>query len=292
MKINASPHRVLGDDQDGPHSSAMIVGRRTVLACAHSLGLLADEAERSTKSKTYLRYLEDYWIQPSFSKDVKGNITAVDRVPLKLFKFHLGNDWALFVRADDNLFAKNEVATIDTSLQLEHIPVLKHQGITILHCPVSLQSSITMAKEFYIGCNISHVHLQGNSSHHIKYEGHDLCRGSSGAGVYLSDSTSVVGMHIEAITEAEYENAAEDHPKIIAYTDKRVNSEDSPYQRIETSDTPPTKKMKTDSETVASLAGGNNGQGSALIICKFHRLMHYIEELEKEKLIQYYSIIK
>jgi hypothetical protein len=37
--INASPHRVLGDDQDGPHSSAIIVGRRTVVACAHSLGL-------------------------------------------------------------------------------------------------------------------------------------------------------------------------------------------------------------------------------------------------------------
>jgi hypothetical protein len=52
---------------------------------------------------------------------------------------------------------------------------------------------------------------------------------------------------------------------------------------IPSSTPPPTKKLKVevDSETIASVGGGNNGIGSALIICKFSRLLHYIDELEK-----------
>lgn len=277
--VNTSPHRVLGDDQDGPHSSAIIIGRRTVVACAHSLGLLIDESKRNTKTRTHYTYLEDYWIQKSFTRSVRGEFTADNRVPIKLFKFNVDNDWALFVRADGELFAVDEVATIDVSPIPHPSRVLCGKEAIVLHCPVSLKSAITRVEEFSVGCQISYVHVQAQSTHHVKYEGRDLCRGSSGGGVYVHSSTSVLGMHVEAINEADYD--AEGAKKFIADTDKRVRSEDDPYLPIDTSNTPAAKKMKSDSETIASIAGGNNGLGSAIIICKFPRLMHYIAELEK-----------
>lgn len=277
--VNTSPHRVLGDEQDGPHSSAIIIGRRTVVACAHSLGLLIDTSKRKTKMKTHYAYLEDYWIQQSFSKNVRGEFTADNRVPLKLFKFNVDNDWALFVRDDGELFAVDEVASIDMSPISHPSRVLAHKEAIVLHCPVSLKSGITKAEEFSVGCQTASVHVQAQSTHHVKYEGRDLCRGSSGGGVYVHSSTSVLGMHIEAISEADYD--AEDAKQVIIDTDKRVDSEDDPYLPIETSNSPATKKVKSDSETIASIACGNNGLGSAIIICKFPRLMHYIKELEK-----------
>ena len=99
-----------------------------------------------------------------------------------------------------------------------------------MHCPVSLKSSITKADEFTVGCQIAFVHLQAQSTHHVKYEGRDLCRGSSGGGVYVYNSTSVLGMHIEAINEADYEG--EDIKKVIADTDKRVRSEYDLYLQL------------------------------------------------------------
>jgi hypothetical protein len=274
-----SPHRVLGvigDDHDGPHSSAIIIGRRTVVACAHSLGLLVDKSQINTRTKIRYTYLEDYWIQPSFTRNASGELTTDNRVPLKLFKFNVGSDWALFVRTDDGLFAEDEVASIDVSPILHPSRVLCGKKAIVLHCPVSLKSGITRAKEFSTGLQSAYVHVQAQSTHHVKYEGRDLCRGSSGGGVYVHSSTSVLAMHVEAINEADYD--AEDTNTVIANTDKRVCSEDDPYWPIET---PAPKKVKSDSETIASIAGGNNGLGSAIIICKFPRLMHYIAELEK-----------
>jgi hypothetical protein len=87
-------------------------------------------------------------------------------------------------------------------------------------------------------------------------------------------------MHIEAINEAEYD-VDEDAEMRIAHTDKRVSSEDGPHPPTVSGSAPPAKKLTVESETIASLAGGNNGMGSALIICKFPRLLHYIDELEK-----------
>jgi hypothetical protein len=53
---------------------------------------------------------------------------------------------------------------------------------------------------------------------------------------------------------------------------------------------PPKKKLKSDSETIASVTGGNNGLGSALVICKFSRLMHYIHELVDVQMCRLASI--
>jgi hypothetical protein len=271
------PHRILGDDVDGPHSSAIIIGRKTVLACAHSLGLVID---KKRGGKPLYKYIEDYWIQPSFTKDVSGKFTTDNRVPLKLFKFHVSNGWALFVRADKKCFAPEEVASIDRSLMNKVAFNLQFSDAVVMHCPMALKIGIRKAGEFTIQCNLKTIKIQGQSTHHIQYPGSNLCRGSSGGGVYLHNSTSVIGMHIEAINEADFD-ADEDAEKRIAHTvDKRVSSEDDPYPPTVSGSSPPAKKLKVESETIASEAGGNNGMGSALIICKFPRLLHYIDELE------------
>ena len=83
----------------------------------------------------------------------------------------------------------------------------------VLHCPVSLKSGITKAEEFSVGFQTASVHIQTQSSHHVKYEGRDLCRGSSGGAVYVYPSTFVLGLHLEAITEADYD--AEDTKKLL-----------------------------------------------------------------------------
>jgi len=239
-----------------------------------------DQRKKSTRTKTYYQYLEDYWIQPSVTKTVEGTFTVNNRISLKLAKFHVDNDWALFVRKDDQFFANNEIASIDLSPVLQPLRVLVHKPAVVMHIPVSLRTGITKAEEFSLGCHTASVHIQGQSTHHVQYEGRDFCRGSSGGGIYIQSSTSVLGMHIEAVNEADFD--WEEDKKEIAPTDKRVDSEDSPYQPIETSDSPAPKRPKQcESDTIASIARGNNGMGSAIIICKFPRLMHYIGELEK-----------
>jgi hypothetical protein len=275
--INTSPVRVLGEDVSGPHSTAIIVGSRTVVACAHSLNTIRDESHRNTKSNTRFNILEDYWIQPHFTRNIRGEVTEDNRIQIKLFKYNVENDWALFVRADDASFEQSEIATIDTSVLENPHKLYAFAKTAVLHCPVSLMSGINRAEEFSVGCHIAYVHIQAQSSHHVKYEGRDFCGGSSGGAVCVYPSTSFLGIHSEAINETEYDT--EDAVKNIAHSDKRVGSEEEPYKSFDPSD-PPKKKLKSDSETIASLVGGNNGLGSALIICKFSRLMYYIHELE------------
>jgi hypothetical protein len=90
----------------------------------------------------------------------------------------LENDWALFHRADDASFDNSEIATIDISLLKNPERVLNHMDAVVLHCPVSLQSGIRMAK--LNRCQIASVHIQMKTTHHVKYEGRDFCGGSSG----------------------------------------------------------------------------------------------------------------
>lgn len=275
--INRSPIRVLGDNITGPHSTAIIVGRKTIVACAHSLDLITDENKRNTKAKTHFKYLEDYWIQSQFTLDVTGSVTIEERIPIKLYKFHVDNDWALFVR-NDGFFAESEIATIDISLLNKPELVLNHSKAIVLHCPVSLMSGIKKVGEFSVACNTASVTIQNHSTHHVKYEARDLCRGSSGGGVYVYPISSVLGIHSEAIREVDYDEDLNE--KTIEHTSKRVASEEFPYKEFVSSEPPMKKKLKSDSETIASVAGGNNGLGSALILCKFGKLMHYIKEIE------------
>jgi hypothetical protein len=161
-----------------------------------------------------------------------------------LAKFHVENDWALFIHTDEILFDESEVAIIDTSPDTNPSNVIVHKKAVILHCLVSLMSGITLAKEFSLGCNRAGVHIQSDSTHHVTYEGHDLCRGSSGGGVYVFPNTSsLLGLHSELITEAEYDDEAD--TKVMAFTKKRVTSEDPPYQTfVDDGSNPPAKKQE------------------------------------------------
>ena len=271
--MHSAPIHIFGDDISGPHSTAVIIGRNTVLACAHSLVLVPD-ADRKTRS--HFKYLEDYWIQRNITITADRRYTHEGRIPITLYKFHVDNDWALLNRADGNLFHDNEIAQIDTTLLEAPNSNFTHKQANVLHCPVSLLNSIQRAKEYSIGCSVSAVSIQSQSTHHLQYEGRDLCRGSSGSGIFLENSHHIIGMHTQLITETEFEEEAK-HTKNISHTDKRVDSDEIPYEPLSTVPGVHTKKAKSESDTVASLVGGNNGNGSAIILCKFPRLMHYIQ---------------
>jgi hypothetical protein len=225
----------------------------------------------------HYKYLEDYWIQSRVSRDTAGMYTSQDRITIKLQKFHQENDWALFTRVDSNEFDVSERAVIDESLLTDPRKVLVFSDVIVLHCPVSLVQGVKRAEEFSIGCQMARVTIQTQSTHHLKYNGNQLCRGSSGGGIFVYPSNLLIGMHSEAILESDYDedvNAMQN----ITDSSKRVKSEDNPYEEIVQNG--PQKKIKSDSETVASLAGGNNGLGSGLIICQFPRLMVYIRRLD------------
>jgi hypothetical protein len=274
---NVSSIRVLGDDLSGPHSTAIIIGLKTVLACAHSLAL-EPAGERG------LKYVEDYWIQERVTKSFKGECIEENRVPLKLYKFHAENDWALFQRSDDKCFEKSEIALIDKELETKPTLSYLRCNATVLHCPVALFASIQKVGEFSIGCDQSDIRIQGQSTHHVKYEGRDLVRGSSGGGIFMAPSGNLLAMHVEAIVEADYEASEESGAMQIMPTDKKsASGEPHPYSHFQVHEagSPAAKKAKCDSDTIASLAGGNNGRGSALIICKFPRLMYHINCLEE-----------
>lgn len=265
--VSSSPVRVLGDNIEGPHSTAIIVGSKTILACQHSLSFVS-----ATLRNTF-NYNEYYWIQPSVSKTSPTTFSHTDRVELILFKYNVENDWAILQRTDGLEFPPADIATIELSISEDNL----FKDAKVLHCPISLLNSNSKGNEFPINCNLSAVHIQAQSSHHLKYEGRDLVRGSSGGAVFINPSNKLVGMHIEAISENEYDTSTSEG-KVI-HGKKRVESEDNNiYAAFQL---PPTKKTKlSDSEAIASVAGGNNGLGSCLIICKFERLMHYINECE------------
>lgn len=218
-----------------------------------------------------LKVIEKYWIQSSVTLNKQGKPVAKDRIQLELYKFNLTNDWALLIRSDGKLFEPSEITPVDRDPTSQLF-----RDAVVLHCPVKLLMKMEKANEFSISCNKSSVTIQNESSHHVKYDKHPtIVKGSSGGGVYVSPSTAVVGMHIEAISENDYSPPEES--KKYSQTDKRVDSEEVPYEKMKG------KKaaIPTDSETAASAAEGTNGYGSALIFCKFKRLMHYFDEIEK-----------
>ena len=130
--------------------------------------------------------------------------------------------WALFYRSDGNLFSDNEIASIDKALIDNPSLNINHQPAVVCHFPVGLKDSILRANEFSISCSKSSVHIQNHSTHHVKYEGRGLFRGSSGGGVYIRNSTSVFGMHIEAINEVDYDAQDDAAEQNIAKNSKDI----------------------------------------------------------------------
>jgi hypothetical protein len=260
--------RILGDDHYGAHSTATIVGSKAVIGCAHSLNTISDPSARTRTSPQV--YVEDYWIQSVVTRSKSGDETSDGRIKIALFKFNVENDWAVFQRVDGLLFNDTEIAHIDLNP-----PIRLFQESAVFHMPVGLLPAVRNPSEFSIGCNFSGVHIQSISSHHIKYEGRDLVRGSSGGAVFIKPSKFLVGMHTESFNENEFNE--EDVTLNIVKNSKRSGSEEAPYGAGTTSKT----QIFSDSETIASASRGTNGLGSAIIICKFNRLMHYINECEK-----------
>ena len=171
--------QILGDDKDGAHSTGIIVGQKTVIGCAHSLTFQENISNIGVKTRGKAKkfiYLEDYWIQPSLTKNADGRITFVNRVQLKLFKFQVSNDWAIFRREDGLTFDDSMI----TEIEYDHVPIRPFQDAILLHFPVSLQSIIMRQQELSLSCQASFVHIQTAAQHHLKYEAKDVCRGSSG----------------------------------------------------------------------------------------------------------------
>ncbi len=160
-------------------------------------------------------------------------------------------------------------------------PLNVRRPITLLHCPVSLLRNFEdRVGEYTLNCYVREdVRIQSQSSHHLYYDGTGLVRGSSGGAIHWLTNKKLVAMHCEILNEAVFDED-EEVPKEIAQTKKRVGSEDDPFPAANVAG-PPKKKQKTcDSETIRSISCGNQGQGRAIILAKFKKLMHYISEIE------------
>lgn len=272
---------MLGDAK-GPCATAIAVGPYAVLSAAHALTKYDDPDNKNTKKKKNqknLVYNEEYWVQPNIECKTDG-YSEEGRVHLELYKFHEENDWALFRRIDGKVFP--EFADI---YQLTDAENVVGQSMTIHHCPVALLSQFGGARQYNLACNVQLGMFQSQSSHHAYYSVGKLYRGSSGGAIYVNGDSLLLGMHLETWTDVEYDPEESDENVYIKDTPKRVSSEDYPYD-VRTLKPDPdqvvstNKKRKSDSEGVASVVSCMSGQGCAIIICKYKRLMHCIDELK------------
>lgn len=271
---------VLGDDYPddnghptGPHSTAIALGPKAVLCCAHSLALIPDSSKRTTKTTQYMQFGESYWLQPSITIDASGQFTKQERIGVELYKFSLENDWAVLLRVDGGVFSPSEYAEVNDLPKPMPITSLILQPALLLHCPVALINSIVKANEYTVQVNVNGVNIQTGSTHHVHYNGNNTTRGSSGGALHMIGDARVIGMHISTLNEVDFEE--QDSHRVIKQSSKRSDSEQDPYPAL-----PAKKKAKKqcDSETIGSLCGGNQGQGSALIISQFSKLLKYLGE--------------
>lgn len=232
--LNSFDHiYVLGDDSEGgrsvAHSTAIAVGRKTILACAHSLKLVDNPSKRAPGNKVSLKYEENYWIQP-YVTVTDGSIRNNGRIPIQLYKFYPYNDWALFQRTDGlefTIFAEidNEPADLPPRTMLN-----VRRPIVLLHCPVSLLRKFEGRRgEHTVNCNINEdVIVQAQSSHHLYYNRSNLVEGSLGGAIHWLENNKLVAMHCELVNEALFDED-DKLPKEIAATPKQVNREDVTY---------------------------------------------------------------
>lgn len=270
--------RILGDGNE-PHSTAIIVGPRCVISCAHSLRLLDDPNSKTRSTSTVNKLIgDDYWIASSVARNATGEYHPEKVVLLKLYKFNQWNDWAIFLRCDGQTFSSQEIATIDTNVNSELNYV--DTRAQIIQCPVAFRGPSSSRPGDSIHAWRTKITIQSQSDNHFRYEASNLPRGSSGGAVFVYPSLKVIAMHQEAFYEVE---CNDDEPDIIMKSDKRVESEENTEEMFE----PEAKKLKkaNDSETVKSLSGGNCGQGSAIILRNCSRLIHYVNKLNSHEFI-------
>ena len=260
--------RILGDGIE-PHSTAIIVGPRCVISCAHSLNMINDPDSKSAANKLIG---DDYWIATSVAIDKTGKCHPENVVLLKLYKFNQWNDWAIFRRCDDQTFSSKEIVTIDTNVNAE-LNYLDTRA-QVIQCPVAFRNPSSCRPGDSINAWRTRITIQSQSKNHLLYEAASLSRGASGGAVFVYPSLKLIAMHQETFYEVEYSCNAS---TINMMSDKRVDSEERTEESFELE----AKKQKkaNDSETVKSLSGGNSGQGSATILRNCSRLMHYVNEI-------------
>jgi hypothetical protein len=272
---------VLGDDYPnedghptGPHSSAIALGPKAVLCCAHSLALIPDPSKRTTKATQYLQFGDAYWLQSSITIDASGQLTKQGRIGVELYKFSLENDWAVLLRVDGGVFSPSEYAEVKDLPKPMPITPLIHQPALLLHFPVTLINSLVKANKYSMYLNVNGVFVQTGSSHHVHYNGNNTTKESSGGALHMTGDAKVIGMHLFTLNEVDFEE--QDSHRVIALSPKRSDSGQDPDPAQ-----PAKKKAKKQcdsSETIGILCGGHRGQGSALIISQFSKLLKYLGE--------------
>jgi hypothetical protein len=223
------------------------------------------------------KYLESYWVQIDGTKTKDGKFTDQDRVPVKLLKFHVENDWALFWRDDGNQFAQEDIAEIDRDVKSQDL--VKSENGCLIHCPVSLLKQMSRAGEFTIGAHLTKITVQDQSSHHVRYSTTDTTGGSSGGAVFVYPSPLLKCIHTEYIGEDPLVESALATTEEVTPSDKRADSEEVPYDEF---DEPDPKKLKLETCSESNFSGRerrptNHGVASGFIIASHPRLMHYID---------------
>jgi hypothetical protein len=149
----------------------------------------------------------------------------------------------------------------------------------------------TFANEFNLAAFDSDVTIQSASKRHIQYSGHDLTPSSSGGGVFVGGK--LVAMNQVQINGADVEKEAmpmsfcdsEGLPlPVVNRSPYRANSEDKALEKEIVSGEPLAKKVKVDSETVASRSVNDAALNSAIILCRCKKFMKYWTEIENKYL--------
>ncbi len=268
---------VFGDCDDDcpqgePISTAVAVGPRLILTCAHCL--------TKVKSGRKLTYNEEYWVQPSVKLETSGTWSNTGRILVTLFKYHVENDWALLTRNDGGVF--DYFSSIDMQACELGNSFPDVQTVDVLHCPVKLlvANFDEYVGEYTLKCNCllsNAVRIQ--SSHHLYYNNNNsITRGSSGGAVHIAGSHLLFALHCERVGEVEFD--AEQCEKFQDVKGKRVESEAFTYEEVQKLKKPKCTKTSCDSESIArSFDSCKEGLGKAIVISKYPRLIHYIQEI-------------
>lgn len=289
---------ILGDDAWGAHSTCIAIGPRVVLSCAHSLTEKRQEEqegqERQEGPKDKI-YCEDYWLAKRINH-AKGVVQEEgDRIKIKLYKFHIVNDWALFVRVEGSFsnFACIDDRLGDHNNSSSNGNNLEDCDMVLLHCPVALlASTVGSGKEFSLCCVTKYGTVQSQTKHHLFYDGSNCMQGSSGGALHVRGCARVIGWHCEAMSGEDFQSPYCKPIDSFERSEKRNSSEES-VERVERQvpSKPLSKKAKLSStsrqleclsDCVASLSSGIPTLGCCSIITKFPRLMHYITKLNDD----------
>eukprot|EP00429_Kryptoperidinium_foliaceum_P086520 CAMPEP_0176183052 /NCGR_PEP_ID=MMETSP0121_2-20121125/77_1 /TAXON_ID=160619 /ORGANISM="Kryptoperidinium foliaceum, Strain CCMP 1326" /LENGTH=148 /DNA_ID=CAMNT_0017521337 /DNA_START=281 /DNA_END=727 /DNA_ORIENTATION=+ len=143
------------------------------------------------------------------------------------------------------------------------------------------------AFEFTLAAFNSDIIIQSASKRHVQYNGNEMTPGSSGGGVFVNGQ--LVAMNQVQINDADVEEEiipmefcdSDGLPLRVEHLSKyRASSEDKALDKEIVSGEQSAKRVKTESETVASRSVSDAILNSAIILCRCKRFMHYWKEIE------------